>query len=249
MRVVIVSTTVRRCRSGSATSTACTATSGCSGTRGARARRPPATPAWPPARPTSSRSSTPTWCLAAAGWRRCSGTSAIPPWRWSRRGSSACANPRTWWRATRRCARRWTSVSARRPWFPTAPSPTCRVPPSSAAVGVLNDVGGFDETMIAGEDVDLCWRFIEAGARLRYEPIALVGHDHRTQLREWFVRKAFYGSSAAPLSVRHPGQDRAAGDLRVDAAGVGAAGDGLRRRLLRVDRRRRRSPDAGSPTR
>jgi mycofactocin system glycosyltransferase len=67
-------------------------------------------------------------------------------------------------------------------------------------------VGGFDESLRSGEDVDLCWRFIEAEARLRYEPIALVGHDHRTHLRDWFARKAFYGSSAAPLAVRHPGK-------------------------------------------
>jgi mycofactocin glycosyltransferase len=81
--------------------------------------------------------------------------------------------------------------------------------PSAAIIcrrQVLVDVGGFDEDMESGEDVDLCWRFIEAGARLRYEPIALVGHDHRTQLRAWFVRKAFYGSSAAPLSAKHPGK-------------------------------------------
>jgi mycofactocin system glycosyltransferase len=81
--------------------------------------------------------------------------------------------------------------------------------PSAAIIcrrTALKDVGGFDETLKSGEDVDLCWRFIEAGARLRYEPIALVGHDHRTQLREWFVRKAFYGTSAAPLAVRHPGK-------------------------------------------
>ncbi|MET4433111.1 MULTISPECIES: mycofactocin biosynthesis glycosyltransferase MftF [unclassified Mycolicibacterium] len=81
--------------------------------------------------------------------------------------------------------------------------------PSAAIIcrrQALTELDGFDETLEAGEDVDLCWRLIEAGARLRYEPIALVGHDHRTQLREWFVRKAFYGSSAAPLSVRHPGK-------------------------------------------
>jgi mycofactocin system glycosyltransferase len=81
--------------------------------------------------------------------------------------------------------------------------------PSAAIIcrrSVLNELGGFDETLISGEDVDLCWRFIEAGARLRYEPVALVAHDHRTHLREWFARKAFYGSSAAPLSVRHPGK-------------------------------------------
>ena len=58
--------------------------------------------------------------------------------------------------------------------------------------------------MRSGEDVDLCWRLVEAGARLRYEPIAQVAHDHRTELRDWIARKAFYGGSAAPLSVRHP---------------------------------------------
>ncbi|OMC38885.1 mycofactocin system glycosyltransferase [Mycobacterium sp. GA-1841] len=81
--------------------------------------------------------------------------------------------------------------------------------PSAAIIcrrSALTAVGGFDETMHSGEDVDLCWRLVESGARLRYEPIALVAHDHRTDLREWFNRKAFYGSSAAPLAVRHPGK-------------------------------------------
>ncbi|MFV8166402.1 mycofactocin biosynthesis glycosyltransferase MftF [Mycobacterium sp. 134] len=81
--------------------------------------------------------------------------------------------------------------------------------PSAAIIcrrSALTAVGGFDETMQSGEDVDLCWRLVESGARLRYEPIALVAHDHRTDLREWFHRKAFYGTSAAPLSVRHPGK-------------------------------------------
>lgn len=81
--------------------------------------------------------------------------------------------------------------------------------PSAAIIcrrSALAAVGGFDETMQSGEDVDLCWRLVESGARLRYEPIALVAHDHRTDLREWFNRKAFYGTSAAPLSARHPGK-------------------------------------------
>ncbi|MET0701044.1 MAG: mycofactocin biosynthesis glycosyltransferase MftF, partial [Mycobacterium sp.] len=79
--------------------------------------------------------------------------------------------------------------------------------PSAAMIcrrSALNEVGGFDETMRSGEDVDLCWRFVESGARLRYEPIALVAHEHRTQLRDWLSRKAFYGTSAAPLATRHP---------------------------------------------
>ncbi len=82
----------------------------------------------------------------------------------------------------------------------------CRAPRSSAAARALTDVGGFDESLESGEDVDLCWRLIEAGARLRYEPIALVAHDHRTELRKWFARKSFYGESAAPLAIRHPGK-------------------------------------------
>ncbi len=92
---------------------------------------------------------------------------------------------------------------------PVVPYGTVSYVPSAAIIcrrAVLKELGGFDETLKSGEDVDLCWRFIEAGARLRYEPIALVAHDHRTQMREWFVRKSFYGEAAAPLSIRHPGK-------------------------------------------
>jgi mycofactocin system glycosyltransferase len=92
---------------------------------------------------------------------------------------------------------------------PVVPYGTVSYVPSAAIIcrrAVLVELGGFDETLKSGEDVDLCWRLVEAGARMRYEPIALVGHDHRTHIRDWFVRKAFYGESAAPLSVRHPGK-------------------------------------------
>jgi mycofactocin system glycosyltransferase len=90
---------------------------------------------------------------------------------------------------------------------PIVPYGTVSYVPSAAIIcrrSALTAVGGFDETLRSGEDVDLCWRFVETGARLRYEPIALVAHDHRIGLRDWLGRKAFYGQSAAPLSVRHP---------------------------------------------
>ncbi|OMC06572.1 mycofactocin system glycosyltransferase [Mycolicibacter heraklionensis] len=83
--------------------------------------------------------------------------------------------------------------------------------PSAAIIcrsSTLREVGGFDEALQSGEDVDLCWRLVDAGSRLRYEPIAQVAHDHRVALRDWMARKAFYGGSAAPLSARHP--DKAA---------------------------------------
>jgi mycofactocin glycosyltransferase len=90
---------------------------------------------------------------------------------------------------------------------PVIPYTSVSYVPSAAIIcrtTALKDVNGFDESMRSGEDVDLCWRLVEAGARLRYEPIAQVAHDHRTELRDWVARKAFYGGSAAPLSVRHP---------------------------------------------
>lgn len=92
---------------------------------------------------------------------------------------------------------------------PVVPFGTVSYVPSAAIIcrrSALLEVGGFDETLTSGEDVDLCWRLNEAGARLRYEPIAMVAHDHRVELRKWFARKSFYGGSAAPLSIRHPGK-------------------------------------------
>lgn len=92
---------------------------------------------------------------------------------------------------------------------PVIPFGTVSYVPSAAIIcrrSTLLDVGGFDESLASGEDVDLCWRLNEAGARLRYEPIAMVAHDHRTELRKWFARKSFYGGSAAPLTIRHPGK-------------------------------------------
>lgn len=64
---------------------------------------------------------------------------------------------------------------------------------------------GFDATLKVGEDVDLCWRLIGDGWRIRYEPGVEVAHEHRARLDEWLVRKAVYGTGAGPLAERHPG--------------------------------------------
>ena len=69
----------------------------------------------------------------------------------------------------------------------------------------LASVGGFDETLRVGEDVDFVWRLHEAGHRVRYEPAATVAHDHPERLRRWAARRIDYGTSAAPLARRHPG--------------------------------------------
>lgn len=63
---------------------------------------------------------------------------------------------------------------------------------------------GFDEGMRVGEDVDLCWRLIEAGRRVRYEPAVRAAHEHRVRVGDWLLRKAVYGTGAQPLARRHP---------------------------------------------
>jgi mycofactocin glycosyltransferase len=64
---------------------------------------------------------------------------------------------------------------------------------------------GFRERMYVGEDVDFVWRLARAGWRVRYEPRAVMGHDHRVTFRAWFTRRADYGTSAAALEELHPG--------------------------------------------
>lgn len=81
--------------------------------------------------------------------------------------------------------------------------------PAAALVvrtAAIRSIGGFDETLRAGEDVDLVWRLDEAGWRCRYEPAAVVHHAPRTSLRGLLAQRAAYGASAAPLARRHPGK-------------------------------------------
>ncbi|MEU6378998.1 mycofactocin biosynthesis glycosyltransferase MftF [Streptomyces sp. NPDC046909] len=63
---------------------------------------------------------------------------------------------------------------------------------------------GFDERMRVGEDVDLGWRIVKNGWRIRYEPAVHAAHEHRTRFDDWFTRKAVYGTGAHPLAERHP---------------------------------------------
>jgi len=69
----------------------------------------------------------------------------------------------------------------------------------------IRAVGGFDEDLRFGEDVDVVWRLDAAGWWVRYEPTVVVTHRPREHWRSWFRQRAAYGSSAAPLARRHPG--------------------------------------------
>ncbi|HEY1919762.1 MAG TPA: mycofactocin biosynthesis glycosyltransferase MftF [Streptosporangiaceae bacterium] len=92
---------------------------------------------------------------------------------------------------------------------PSVVRPGARVPYLPAATLVVRTaiaVGGFAADMPVGEDVDFVWRLTEAGWQVRYEPDAHVAHDHRVRLAAWFGRRRDYGTSAAPLELRHPGR-------------------------------------------
>lgn len=83
----------------------------------------------------------------------------------------------------------------------------------------LSEVGGFDEGLRFGEDVDLVWRLHEAGWSVRYEPAASVVHPPRATLSAWLRQRFDYGRSAAPLATRH-GDDVAPLSLSPWSAGA-----------------------------
>ena len=68
----------------------------------------------------------------------------------------------------------------------------------------FDDVGGFDERLRFGEDVDFVWRLDQAGWRCRYVPDTIVHHTPRSTWRARLRQQVGYGSSAAPLAQRHP---------------------------------------------
>jgi mycofactocin system glycosyltransferase len=71
-------------------------------------------------------------------------------------------------------------------------------------VDALDAIGGFDERLRFGEDVDLVWRLDEAGWHCRYDPAVTVWHEPRATWRGRLRQHAGYGTSAAPLAMRHP---------------------------------------------
>ena len=89
-------------------------------------------------------------------------------------------------------------------------SPLSRVSyvPSAAILvrtAQLRSLGGFDESLRVGEDVDLVWRIVESAAMVRYEPASEVVHRTRPSLTRWVRQRYDYGTSAAALDERHPG--------------------------------------------
>jgi glycosyltransferase involved in cell wall biosynthesis len=65
------------------------------------------------------------------------------------------------------------------------------------------EVGGFDESFGAAEDIDFTWRLTDHGYRLRWVPDAVVLHDWGTPTRQ-MRRSFFYGKGMCRLLRKHP---------------------------------------------
>ena len=89
------------------------------------------------------------------------------------------------------------------------PQRAVRYVPTAALIvrrEALVAIGGFDPGLRIGEDVDLVWRLLDAGWRVRFQPAVTVAHAEPRRWLDVFARRFRYGTSAAPLAQRHPGR-------------------------------------------
>jgi mycofactocin system glycosyltransferase len=80
--------------------------------------------------------------------------------------------------------------------------PTCNV---LIRTEVYRRLGGLDENLRLGEDVDLCWRLKAQGHHLLYVPKGKVRHQHRAHFWPAYRRRFDYGTSEAFLFTQHRG--------------------------------------------
>jgi GT2 family glycosyltransferase len=82
----------------------------------------------------------------------------------------------------------------------------------------LERIGGFDpQFRAAGDDVDVCWRLLDAGDRIAFGPGAVVLHHRRRTVSGYLRQQRGYGKAEALLERKHPDKYSAAG--HVDWAG------------------------------
>jgi glycosyltransferase involved in cell wall biosynthesis len=78
----------------------------------------------------------------------------------------------------------------------------------------LVEVGSFDERFrIAGDDVDMCWRFQARGWTLGFSPAAVVWHHRRRSIRTFVRQQTMYGRAEGMLARKWPERYNRAGHL------------------------------------
>ncbi|HKS90177.1 MAG TPA: glycosyltransferase family 2 protein, partial [Stellaceae bacterium] len=66
-------------------------------------------------------------------------------------------------------------------------------------------LGGFDpQYRAAGDDVDICWRFQDAGHTIGFSPAAIVWHFRRNTVRAYLNQQRGYGKAEALVYAKHP---------------------------------------------
>lgn len=93
---------------------------------------------------------------------------------------------------------------------------------------VFESVGGFDTSLIRGEDIAFSWDLINKGVELRYCPKGVIHYRHRRGLWPMMKQHYLYGRGMSQILARRgmPGQDEG-------VAGLGA----LRANNQSVDRK------------
>ncbi|MGH7914511.1 MAG: glycosyltransferase family 2 protein [Candidatus Binataceae bacterium] len=103
------------------------------------------------------------------------------------------------------------------------------------AKAALVAIGGFDAQFTsAGDDVDICWRILDAGLVLGYCPPAFVWHFRRNTVKAYYSQQRGYGRAEAALYLKYPGRFNALGQIkwRGTIPGLAATVPGaLRRRI------------------
>jgi hypothetical protein len=64
-------------------------------------------------------------------------------------------------------------------------------------------VGGFDESLLRGEDIALSWALCRAGIALRWVPDAIVHYRHRSGVAALMRQHYLYGIGMAQVLKRH----------------------------------------------
>jgi glycosyltransferase involved in cell wall biosynthesis len=70
---------------------------------------------------------------------------------------------------------------------------------------ILMRLGGFDPIYrAAGDDVDICWRFQDAGYTIGFAPAAVVWHFRRNTVSAYCTQQRGYGKAEALVYSKHP---------------------------------------------
>jgi glycosyltransferase involved in cell wall biosynthesis len=68
----------------------------------------------------------------------------------------------------------------------------------------LEAIGGFDASFTsAGDDVDVCWKLLDAGHAIGFAPAAQVRHHRRSTVRAYLRQQRGYGRAERMVSGRH----------------------------------------------